>query len=132
MTQAELNAYEARQRQHANGLATDTAVEKEADLHNEILAECRRRGWIAFYSRMDRATSRVVGEPDFLVLADGGKLLMIEAKSRTGKLSTEQLALRAWANRLGHKVFEVRSLAQFLEVISLTFAESPTPETETK
>jgi hypothetical protein len=116
MTQAAVNAYEARQRQHANGLATDAAVEKEADLHNEILAECRRRGWIAVHSRMDLPTTTSVGTADFIIFIDGGKTLAVECKAKSGKLSMEQLSTSAWLSKLGHTLHIVRSFPEFLSI----------------
>src|SRR5512146_2355709 len=69
------------------------AVEHEGDLHNQILDECRRRGWIAFHGSMAKATARTLGEPDFTILADGGRKFFVECKSKTGKLSLYQIAL---------------------------------------
>lgn len=114
-TQADINAYHARQRkiQPSSG-----GVNDESELHQAIIAECNRRGWIAFHGSMAHRTFRVVGEPDLQILADGGRLFLIECKTKTGKLSPEQQAIHAWANKLGHKVFVVRSFEQFLESIS--------------
>lgn len=102
-----------------------SAVEKERELHAAILAECKRRGWIVFHGSMAHATFRTPGEPDFVCLAppiDGmddsaPRTFMIEAKTRTGKLSPDQRAIHAWAAKLGHTVHVVRSLAEFLEAV---------------
>lgn len=122
MTRAALMAYEARRLQsdyesRQSKPALRDAAEKESDLHQQIIDECRRRGWVAFYSRMDRATTSTLGQPDFVIMADGGRTLYIEAKSKTGKLSIEQRGMMAMANRLGHKFFVVRSIGEFMEVI---------------
>src|SRR6516225_3179031 len=90
-------------------------VAVECDLHDRILNHCRHTGWIALHSRMDQRTGRELGEPDFTVLADGGRVFFIECKSAKGKLSTQQQALHAWAAKLGHKVHVVRTFAEFLE-----------------
>jgi predicted RecB family nuclease len=92
------------------------AAEKESELHAQIFDECRRRGWIAFHGAMSERTHRNLGEPDFLILRDGGKLLAVEAKSAKGKLSEHQAAIAAWAEKLGHKVHVVRSINEFLEL----------------
>lgn len=91
-----------------------TAVTHEADLHNDILAECRRRGWIPFHGSMAHSTFRTPGEPDFVILADGGRLLLVECKTKTGKLSADQQAIAAWARKLGFQIHIVRSFAAFL------------------
>jgi len=98
-------------------------VKREADLHSEIFNECRRRGWIAFHGSMSERTHRTAGEPDFVILADSGRLLMVECKTATGKLSTEQQAMIAHAKKLGHTIHVVRSISEFL---SLTTQCHPT------
>lgn len=90
-------------------------VEDESELHQAILDECKRRGWIALHGSMAHRTRRQIGEFDFTVICDGGKVLLVEAKSKSGKLRPEQAALHAWAQKLGHKVWVVRNMAEFLE-----------------
>jgi hypothetical protein len=68
---------------------------------------------------MDLPTTTIPGSPDFFILANDGKLLLIECKRpRGGKLSSEQLGYIQWSSRLGHTVHVVRSLEQFIEVIN--------------
>jgi Holliday junction resolvase-like predicted endonuclease len=93
-------------------------VAVESDLHEQIFSECRRRGWIAFHGAMSERTHRTLGEPDFVILAEGGRLLMVECKSRTGKLSLDQQAIAAHARKLGHTIYTVRSVEEFLTVIN--------------
>ena len=88
----------------------------EADLHEEIFAECRRRGWIALHGAMSERTHRTLGEPDFVILADTGQVLFVECKSATGKLSAEQQALHAWMRKLGHTIHVVRTKGEFLKI----------------
>lgn len=94
------------------------AVVHEADLHNDIIEECKRRQWIVFHGSMAHRAMRTPGEPDFVILAEYKKVYLIECKSKTGKLTTEQLGIAMWSERLGHKVHVVRSMAEFLTVIS--------------
>jgi hypothetical protein len=115
MTQAEVAAYYARQsalteRSHCGS----QAVAVESDLHGEILSECKRRGWIALHGSMAHRTYRSLGEFDFTILADAGRVLLVEAKAKRGKLSPEQRALHAWARKLGHTVYIVRSMSDFV------------------
>lgn len=92
-------------------------VNREADLHGEIFDECRRRGWIALHGSMAERTCRTLGEPDFVILADGGRVLFVECKSQSGKLSPAQAALKHHAEKLGHAVHVVRSLEEFLKLL---------------
>jgi hypothetical protein len=93
------------------------AAQRERDLHAAILDDCARRGWLAFHGSTAHRTYRTVGEPDFVILRDDGRTLLIECKSRVGKLTSEQLATQAWAAKLGHTVHVVRSMGEFLEVV---------------
>jgi hypothetical protein len=106
-------------------------VGREAELHEEIFSECRRRGWIALHGSMAERTCRTLGEPDFVILADGGRVLFVECKSRSGKLSPAQAALKFHAEKLGHAVHVVRSMEEFLQVVAETenraTGKSPSP-----
>jgi hypothetical protein len=102
--------------QNAEVRGRRSEVSREAELHEAIFDECRRRGWIALHGSMAERTCRTLGEPDFVVLADGGRVLFVECKSRTGKLSPAQAALKFHAETLGHTVHVVRSMKDFLEV----------------
>lgn len=92
------------------------AVEDESELHSDILAECRRRGWLAFHGSMAHKARRTLGEPDFTILCEWPRVLFVEAKTREGKPSPKQLEIHAWAAKLGHKIHVVRSMAEFMEV----------------
>jgi len=118
-TMAEVDAHNARVSGKPITPTAQAGVEREADLHHLILLECKRRGWIALHGSMAQATARSVGEPDFTILADKGRVFFVECKSRTGKLRPEQQALKHWADRLGHTVHVVRSLREFVEVVNL-------------
>lgn len=133
MTQAEVDAYQMR---HApKQPAAKSGCDKESELHEQIFAECRRRGWIALHGAMSERTHRTAGEPDFVILAkeqacvsiEGEALgipplmlpvvYLIECKTRTGKLSTAQVALHHHAKNLGHTVHVVRSFEEFLALL---------------
>ena len=91
---------------------------READLHEEIFDECRQRGWIALHGSMAERTCRTLGEPDFTILAGDGRVLFVECKSRSGKLSPAQAALKYHAEKLGHTIHIVRSLEDFQNIAS--------------
>jgi len=116
MTEAEFLAYESRRRPDARG-GGGVRPGAEHELHQSILAECRRRGWIALYSAMNRRTHRNSGEPDFIILADGGRVMHVECKTRTGKLSVSQQGMRAHYRKLGHDYRVVRDFGEFIEAI---------------
>lgn len=86
---------------------------QEGELHDYIGSRLKVLGWLAFHGSMHAPTLRTIGEPDWIVLCPHGRLLLIECKTRTGKLSPEQEGVRRWADRLGHTVHVVRSKGEF-------------------
>lgn len=95
----------------------EDAEAREEDLHDKIEAECRRRGWVVVHSRMDRATTTACGVCDFIVFAERGVVILMECKSRAGKLTTAQLAFMAAMRKNGHTVHTVRSFSEFLAIV---------------
>jgi hypothetical protein len=91
--------------------------EDEGELHNDILSECRKRRWVAFHGAMNERSHRTAGEPDFHILADGGRSFLIECKTRTAKLSPEQRAVAHAAYALGHTIHTCRSMTEFLKIV---------------
>lgn len=98
----------------------------EYKLHEFIIAECKRRGWIVFHGSMAHQTFRTKGEPDFVILANCAnaefqtrpqRVFLIECKTKNGKLSPDQQAIKHWATTLGHTIHVVRSEQEFLEVL---------------
>jgi hypothetical protein len=90
----------------------------EKDLHESILSECQRRGWYVIHARMDQRSTIAVGAPDFVVFQDAGQVLIVEAKRPGGKLRPEQLACKAWLEKLGHKFCVVYTFEEFLALCS--------------
>lgn len=89
------------------------AVENESALHYDIIAACMERGIIYLHGSMAAATHRTAGEPDFILICEGGKVLFIECKTRAGKLSPAQLAFKVAAEMRGHTIHICRSLSEF-------------------
>lgn len=113
-SQHDLNSFEARSvKQPAK---RDDAEKLEGDLHDKILAECKRRMWRTVHSRMDMAATNEVGTCDFIIFADSARVFLCECKSATGKLSEDQQIFCAWLKRLGHPVAVITSFQQFLEL----------------
>lgn len=94
-------------------------VSRESKLHDQIMEECRTRRWLVIHSRMDMPATVAKGVPDFVIMADKGRLLLVECKSKTGKLTIEQMAFGIMAEELGHKVHVVRSLEEFREAAKI-------------
>jgi hypothetical protein len=92
------------------------AVTRESDLHSFISDFCRQRGWIAFHGSMAHRAMRTIGEPDYQILADKGRVFLIECKTAKGKLTPEQLGLAMLAEKLGHKIHCIRSMKEFIEL----------------
>lgn len=97
--------------------AAPEAVTNESELHNEIIAYCKSKGWIYLHGSMAHRTFRTLGEMDFTILADKGRVFFVEAKTAKGKLSTEQLGFAMHAQKLGHEVKLVRSMEDFRKVV---------------
>lgn len=114
-SQRDLIAYEARQRQDAAPADSD-GVEREVDLHDAIIEDCKRRGWICDYSSMIHKTHRNVGEQDFTILASGGRVFLVECKRKGGKLTPEQLGRKVWAGELGHTVHVIRTVKEWMDL----------------
>lgn len=91
---------------------------KECDLHYAIIDFCKGKGWIYFHGSMAHKTKRTAGEPDFTILADSGRVFLIECKTRISKLSPEQLGLKLWAEKLGHAIHVIRSIEEFEKLVT--------------
>lgn len=123
-TPAQVASFNAR-----NDRATERTIDApqcpdgdEYKLHEFIIAECKRRGWIVFHGSMAHQTFRTKGEPDFVILAgetDAAwpRTFLIECKTKSTKLSSDQQAIHHWAKTLGHVIHVVRSEQEFLDVI---------------
>ena len=113
-SQKQVDEFNSRTKLKLSPDATKPAgVERECDLHGDIEDACRKRGWIFFTGSMAHKAMRTLGEPDYTIMADRGRVFFIEAKSRIGKLSREQQGLAMMAERLGHKIHVVRNITEF-------------------
>lgn len=118
ISEADYIAMQARLKSREPVTCDSCAASREDKLHDQIMEHCRSRRWVVIHSRMDRPTTQGLGVPDFIILIEDGKLLLVEAKARQGKLSIEQIAFGIRAEQLGHKVHVVRSLANFIDLTS--------------
>jgi len=121
MSPQEYASYVSRQSVHRRPGLGETIVRmasQEAELHDAILAECRRRGLRCIHSRMDRAATISVGAPDFVIALPAGRTLWVECKSAKGSLRHDQAAWLSTLHSLGHEAHLVRSFDAFLTLIS--------------
>ena len=115
-TEYDVYAHNAKMAAKSGKPVVGTSDDRESTLHGKVFEECRRRGWIALHGSMAHITHRTAGEPDFVILADNGRTIYVECKTAKGKLSIEQQAMAAHANKLGHTIHLVRSIEEFLAI----------------
>ena len=92
-------------------------VERERDLHDQIEALCRARGWLYVHSRMDAPSTIAVGHPDFTMFLPGAMTVFLECKRPGEKATTEQLAKLAHARKLGFTAEIVEDMPATLAII---------------
>ena len=118
-TESDLRAYEARHRLRnptpPPACAEPDTDTPEAEIQDQIEAECRRRGWYVVRSRMDKPTTNGVGTPDLIIAIDCGRTLWVECKHPKRKPTEAQLGRLAWLGKLEQARTVVHSLAEFLE-----------------
>lgn len=95
----------------------DDAVEKEADLQQQIRNFLVERRWAFVWSPMHSRTSTGIGVVDFVIAAPKGRTLWVEAKTRTSKLRPEQIGFKMLLEAQGHEHHVVRSYREFSEAI---------------
>lgn len=98
------------------GIRIANQSSNESELHDQISDWCKERGWLAFHGSMAHRSKRTAGEPDFIIITDDERVLFVECKTKTGKLTVEQNAIRAHIEKLGQKYYVVRSLSEFVDI----------------
>lgn len=97
----------------------EDGCDSEGKLHREIIDYCNSQ-WppLPFiHARMDQRSTIGAGCPDFAIMLPGGKVLLVECKRRTGKVSMDQAAWHLLAQGVGHTVHVVRSMEDFLKLV---------------
>lgn len=110
-----LAAYEARRGKPAVSADAVPAGE-ESTLHDFAIGLLKSRNLPFIHSRMDRAATCTLGAPD-LVFVHAGRVVMVEFKTKVGKLSEQQTVWHYLADREGVKVHVVRSKAEFCDLL---------------
>lgn len=98
----------------------ENATVQELPLHDKIIEHCLSQWPRWKYLRANPTAKSTIakGAQDFTIFLPGGVTLCIECKSRTGKLSADQRDWKKEMEMLGHTVHEVRSMEEFLTLVS--------------
>ena len=120
-SQEQFDDYNTRIRQAVFDMANPDAPDPgpESRLQRKIEAWSRDWGRPCLSLRQSPHAKRLLpaGWPDICLICPGGKVIFIELKSGSGRLSDEQKRLRLQFMALGHEIHEVRSFKRFLEVV---------------
>jgi len=92
----------------------------ETKLQREIKDFCNAQHpqWKFINPRSDVESTIAEGAQDFTIFLPGGRVVCIECKTKTGKLSIDQLAWRHQMEALGHTVHLVRSMNDFRTILA--------------
>lgn len=95
------------------------AETRERDLHEAIIQYCNSQWprWKFVHSRMDKRSTVDVGSHDFTIFLPKSRIICVECKTKTGKLSREQSGWEKEMEMLEHRVHVVRSFDEFLSLI---------------
>jgi hypothetical protein len=96
---------------------TANAVDREGDLHDEIIEHCNAKGYLFFHQRMDKPSHGPIGFPDFVIFMPMAMTVFLECKARGGKTTTEQLAKLAHARKLGYHAEVVDNFGDAKQII---------------
>lgn len=90
-----------------------------AELHGPIMAWCKaQHPQVPFiHTRPDQPSGMTKGAPDFVIVYRG-KILLIECKTGTGKLSPDQRDWHHLAELQGVRPHVIRSMAEFYELVN--------------
>ena len=100
------------------GRAIKAKVEREIELHKQIMAWCDAQWprWKYIRARSDQPSTIAVGCQDFTIFGPG-KVLCVECKRAGAKQDHEQLCWATEMRMLGHTVFVVHSMEEFLKLV---------------
>lgn len=110
---------EANKRRNGIPPAPEDAASREIEeLHEPILQWCKDHQASFIRARPDKASTIGVGAPDFSIFHKG-RVFLIECKTKTGKVTPQQLGWHLLAEQNQFKVHIVRSLNEFLEIVKI-------------
>lgn len=88
---------------------------REAQLEAACVKYAKSRGWL--HAKLDPKGN--IGVPDHVFFGPGGRTLVVEFKTLTGKLSAKQEAFAAAMLRQGFMVRVVRAAGEFRYILDL-------------
>ncbi len=106
--------YQRQRRGTSSGKKPARGVQQEARLQAECEEYLQKIG--AWYLHLREARGNRPGVPDLIGVYQG-RAFGIELKSRTGKLSAEQVRELAWIKQAGGITGEVRTLEEFVAIL---------------
>lgn len=111
-TLAQFQALPAKMRGESSKPSADAVSREVEDLHEPIMKWCADNRVPYIHARTDQPSGIGRGAPDFTIFYRQ-KVLLIECKSRQGKVKPEQFAWHLLADRQGFCVHVVRSMEEF-------------------
>lgn len=123
MTQFEVDAYNARRaeiRKHQKSVVDSISpvkgFEKESKLRESISKWCESQWpkWVIVSPRPDVPSTLPLGCQDLTIFGQFPMCLLVELKSKSGKLSQDQNVWKARMASLGWTVHTIRTLDEFL------------------
>lgn len=109
----------ARTRKKSKDTGPPPGASREVEsIHTPILEWCRKQVPMpaVIHSRSDKRSSTNLGVPDFVILWQG-HLILIEAKTKSGKLSFHQMVWKHLAEVNEFEVHIIRSYEEFLALV---------------
>lgn len=99
-------------------------------LHDQIMAWCDAQWprWRYIHSRTDKRSTVQVGSQDFTIFCPEARVLCVECKRPSGKRTPAQTAWAMEMARLGHAVYLVTTMQEFLALTIQTRIPSPSNE----
>ncbi len=91
----------------------------ESELQSKIKLFCKQKGWPILSFPKTPKIKRFLppGWPDDTIIMPH-KVLFLEDKTKTGRLSTEQKLMKSMFRYLGHEIHEVKSYKAFLDIVA--------------
>lgn len=90
-------------------------VGKEAQIERKLVAAVRSTGGMC----LKWSSPGTAGVPDRICLMPDGRVLFVEVKTPTGRLSSVQVAMHRRMSAIGHSVAVVRSVAEINELLEI-------------
>jgi hypothetical protein len=120
MTSIELMNWLARQKaKMPTILSGDEPCDRESKLRERILEYCdaQRPRWMVEWARSDKRSTLPPGCQDLAIWGPHPLCLLIELKTKTGKLDKDQMIWKNRMNLLGWEVHVVRSWEDFVNAV---------------